>query len=240
MNNVLSNSEAEKLAVLQECEDFGQREGSGAAARANFYVRLTELSKGKGIDVSNAEECWDRFDKGASRGASIIGGIKAAGTTSDPNDTRKVRVSECRQFLKLGGQIYVDGVEVLDRAVAIIKKARLEGRLKAKATDAMIAVARAQNNDEQNPLDDQTIEIVIQPKEGAEKVEADALEAVRVTLEKISKKFEESDEVNDAIGYVQKRIDALGGTSKQQKARASAAALKAAAGAGKPKGKKKK
>jgi len=224
--SMLSNSEAEKQAVLQQCEDFGKREGGGAAARANLYVSLTELAKSKAIDVTNAPECWDRFDKGVSLGASMIGGVKEG---KDPEDTRKVRISECRQFLKLGGLLYVDGVEVLDRAVAIIKQTRLDGRLKMKPTDAMIAVARAQNNDEQNALEDETIETVIQPKEGPDKVEADALFSVHTALERIVKKFEESDDVLTAINCVAQRIQALGGTSRAQKA-AKAAAKKAAKG----------
>ena len=211
----LSNSEADKQAALQEAEEYGQREGSGSAARAGFYYTLTEQAKDKRLDVTNDAEVWDRFHGGAARGASMIGGLKLA---SKPEETRKVRVSECRQFLKLGGLPYVDGVEVLGRAMAIIRQAKLESRLASKATDAMLAVARAQNNDPNNPLEDAMIEVVIQPKEGKDKVEADALEGVRLRLEAIIKKFGESDETNDAVGYIQKRIDDLGGTSRAKKA----------------------
>ena len=222
----MTNSEADKAAALADAEEFGRREGGGAAARAGFYVTLTEIAKAKRGDVADAEEFWDRYAKGASQGAAMIGGVKGS---TNPEDTRKVRVSECRQFLKLGGLPYVDGCEVLDRSMKIIKQAKLDGRLKGKATDAMIAVARAQNDDPGNALDDETIEFRIQPKEGAEKVEADALEQVRTKLEAIVKKFEESDEVNDAIAYVAKRISDLGGTSRAQKA-ARSAAKKAAKG----------
>lgn len=214
-SNSQSNSQVDKEAALQEAEDYGQREGSGTAARAGFYYTLTEQSKDKRLDVSDDTLCWDRFHKGASSGSSMIGGIKLG---ANPEEVRKVRVSECRQFLKLGGLPYVDGVEVLGRAMRIIKQAKLEGRLKSKATDAMLSVARAQNNDPNNPLEDETIEIVIQPKEGKDKVEADALEGVRLRLEAIVKRFEESDEINDAIGYIQKRIEDLGGTSRAKKA----------------------
>jgi len=67
-------------------------------------------------------------------------------------------------------------------------------------------------------LADAMIEVVIQPKEAKDKVEADALEGVRLRLEAIIKKFGESDETNDAVGYIQKRIDDLGGTSRAKKA----------------------
>lgn len=226
MTMMLSNSAQDKAAALAEAEEFGKREGGGAAARAGFYVTLTEVAKAKRGDVADAEQFWDSYAKGASLGASMIGGLKQS---TNPEDTRKVRVSECRQFLKLGGLPYVDGCEVLDRGMRIIKQAKLDGRLKGKATDAMIALARAQNDDPGNALDDETIETKIQPKEGAEKVEADALEQVRVKLEGIVKKFEESDEVNDAIAYVAKRISDLGGTTRAQKA-ARSAAKKAAKG----------
>lgn len=217
---VLSNSEADKQAALQEAEDFGRREGGGAAARAGFYYTLTEQAKAKRVDVTDAEQAWDRYHKGAAAGASMIGGIKEA---TNPEDTRKVRVSEVRQFLKLGGLTQVDGLEVLSRAMVIIKQTKLDGNLKMKPTDAMIAVARAQNDDPANPLEDETIDIKIQPKEGPDKVEADALEVVRVSLEKVIKRFEESDEVNNAIAYVTKRISDLGGTTRAQRAAASLA-----------------
>lgn len=219
------NGVVDKAAALADAFEMGKKEGSGAAARVNFYCNLVSWAKEKRVDVSNSEEMWDAFDKGASAGASIIGGIKHI---QNETDTRKVRISETRQFLKMGGIPYIDPVEVLDRAMSLIKKARLEGRVKSKATDCMINVARAQNNDEQNALEDDTIEVVIQPKVGAEKVEADALAGVMGELEKVVKKFGESDEVNDAIAYVQKRIDDLGGTTKQKKS-AAAIAKKAAA-----------
>lgn len=215
---VASNSALDKQAALDDAEAMGKKEGSGASARVHFYTTLVSWAKDKRVDVSNAEELWDSYDRGAAAAAAMIGGVKHV---DNPTDTRKVRVSETRQFLKMGGIPYIDPVEVMDRGMAIIKKARQEGRIKAKATDCMIAVARAQNNDEQNPLDDQTIELVIQPKVGAEKSEADALAAVLKELEKITAKYNESDEVNDAMAYVTKRIDDLGGTSKQKKAQAA-------------------
>lgn len=214
-----SNSAPDKAAALDEAEQFGQREGSGSAARAGFYYQLTEFSMDKRLDVADAPDVWDRFHKGAAKGAAMIGGVKVS---NNPEDTRKVRISECRQFLKLGGLAQVNGVEVLSRAMGIIKTAKLEGRLKSKATDAMINVARAQCEDPQNALEDETIEDKIQPKVGADKVEADALEAVAVRLGQIAKKFEGSDEVSEAIRQIETRIQTLGGTTRAQRAKAKA------------------
>ena len=212
----LSNSAADLEAALQAAEDYGHREGSGSAARAGFYYTLTEQAKDKRLDVSNDGQSWDRFHKGASAGSSMIGGIKLG---KNPEEVRKVRVSECRQFLKLGGLPYVDGVEVLGRAMRIIKQAKLEGRLKSKATDAMLAVARAQNNDPNNVLEDETIEIVIQPKEGGRQGrgrcpggrafapgghhQALRVKATRSTMRSVTSP---------------KRIEDLGGTSRAKKA----------------------
>jgi hypothetical protein len=224
------NSIADKQAALTDAYEFGKKEGNGASARAGFYLNLVAFAKDKRLDVSNSEEVWDQYDKGAAAGAAMIGGVKAS---ENPTDTRKVRISECRQFLKMGGIVYIDPVEVMDRAFAIIKKQRLDGRLKSKPTDAMLAVARAQNNDEQNPLDDQTIEFCIQPKVGADKVEEDALARISKDLEAVIKKFGESEEVTDAIAYVDKRIQDLGGTTKQKRS-AAALAKKQAANAAKP------
>jgi hypothetical protein len=222
-----SNSQPDRTSALKEAYEMGKREGNGSAARAGFYLNLVAYAKEKRLDVTDSEDSWDNFDKGAAAGAAMVGGMKAS---DNPTDTRKVRISEVRQFLKMGGIPYIDPVAVMDRAVAIIKKARLEGRVKSKPTDCMINVARAQNNDEQNELDDQTIEIVIQPKVGHEKVEADALASVINDLEKVTKKFGESDEVTDAIAYIDKRIQDLGGTTKQKRS-AAALAKKAAASA---------
>jgi len=221
----LSNSAPDKQAALTEAYEMGKREGNGASARAAFYTSLVAQAKDKRLDVSNAAEAWDQFDKGAQAGAAIVGGMKAS---TNPGDVRKVRISEVRQFLKMGGINYIDPVEVMDRAVAIIKKARLEGRLKSKPTDAMLNVARAQNDDEQNPLDDQTIELAIQPKVGVDTLEEDAIAKVMNDLEKIVKKYGESDEVTDAIAYLDKRVQDLGGTTKQKRSAAALAKKQAA------------
>lgn len=222
------NSALDKQAALDEAFEMGKREGNGASARAAFYMTLVVMAKDKRLDVTHSEEVWDQFDKGASAGASMIGGIKHVENVSD---ARKVRVSECRQFLKMGGIAYIDPVEVMDRAVAIIKKARSDGRVKSKATDCMINVARAQNNDEQNSLDDGTIEVVIQPKVGVDKVEADALSSISKELEKVIKTFGESEETNDALAYIDKRIADLGGTSAQKRTAAALAKKQAAVAA---------
>ena len=95
----ISNSQIDKEAALQEAEEFGQREGSGSAARAGFYYTLTEQAKDKRLDVADDGQSWDRFHKGAANGSSMVGGIKLG---KNPEEVRKVRVSECRQFLKLG------------------------------------------------------------------------------------------------------------------------------------------
>jgi hypothetical protein len=221
LHYVLSNSDADRQAALQEAEEYGRKEGGGAAARAGFYYDLVEKAKDKRFDVADAPSAWDRYDKGAAVGASMIGGIKAATDDTKSADVRKVRVSECRQFLKMGGIVYIDPVEVMGRACAIIKRQRLDGTLRCKPTDAMIAVARAQCNDEQNPLEDETIEAVIQPKVANEKQEEDRLDKIRIELEAVVKKFGESDELNNAIAYVQKRIDDLGGTTRAKKAAAA-------------------
>jgi len=226
---VLTNSEHDKAAVMQEAEDFGRREGAGAAARAAFYTTLVEWAQDARIEVVDADDMWRKFAHGAGAGSSMIGGTKLVEAT---DDVTKVRVSECRQFIKMGAlkkSHRTDGVEVLDRAMVIIKQAKLDGTLKMKPTDAMIAVARAQNNDPGNPLDDGTIEAKIHPAAGNEKKEEDRLETVRVELERIEKKFGATDDVSAARALVAQRIQALGGTSKA-KAAAKALAKKQAKG----------
>jgi hypothetical protein len=215
--NPTSNSAIDKQAALDDAYAMGKREGGGATARANFYETLVAWSKDRRIDVSNSEEMWDSFDKGAVSGSAMIGGLKAS---AKPEETRKVRVSETRQFIKMGGNPYIDPCEVLDRAMGIIKQQRQAGLVKRKATDCMINVARAQNNDEQNALANDAIERAIADKVDDEKSEADMLGRIAIDLEKVIKKHGESDEVLDALAYVTKRIDNLGGTTKQQKARA--------------------
>jgi len=223
MSNIGDNSVVDKSAALKDAYDMGKREGGGAAARAAFYTTLVQWAKEKRIDVSNSEEMWDNFDKGAAAGAAMVGGLKAS---AKPEETRKVRVSETRQFIKMGGNPYIDGCEVMDRAMAIIKKARLEGRVKSKPTDCMLNVARAQNKDEQNPLDDDTIEAVIQPESTPDKIEADMLARVIIELDRTMKKHGESDDVLSARACVEQRIQALGGTTKSRKAAAAIAAKK--------------
>ena len=231
LHMVLSNSAADKEAAFKELEDYGMREGQGAAARAGFYYNLVNKARPSQdrmpLDVSDAPVSWDRYAAQSAKGASMIGGMKHVEDDKKADSIRKVRVSETRQFLTMAGQPNVAGVEGMGRAMAIIKRKRMDGTLEMKPTDAMIAVARAQCNDEQNPLDDATIEIAIQPKEANEKTEADRLDKVRLELEAIEKKFGESDDVATARACVEQRIGDLGGTTKTRKA-AAAAARKAA------------
>ena len=215
-----SNSAVDRAAALQAAEDFGNREGSGSAARAGFYYDLTEMSKGKRLDVADAPDVWDRFHEGAKKGASMIGGVKQS---SNPTDTRKVRVSETRLFLKLGALTQVDGLDVLSRAVAIIKAAKQAGDLSCKATDAMINVARAQCDDPNNTFEDDDISRTMKPKESPDKDEPRMLNDVCKKLEAIMKKFgEESDEVLNAIQELENRIVACGGTVADRKAKKKA------------------
>lgn len=224
-----SNSDADKQAVMKEAEDFGRREGGGAAARAAFYNTLTEWSQDDRLDVTDDADMWAKYSRGAAAGASMIGGTR---TSEGNEDVTKVRISECRSFIKLGGLLKshrTNGVEVLDNALKIIRQTKLDGDLKMKPTDAMLAVARAQCDDPGNPLDDDTIRRKIQPKPENEKTEADRLYKVGVELEAIIKKFGDSDEVNAARALTEQRINALGGTSAQIRA-AKALAKKQAKG----------
>ena len=222
-----SNSQADKEARFKQFEDYGNREGAGAAARPGFFYDLVCSARPSQehipLDVSDAETSWDRYAKASARGASMIGGIKQASSDQAAKDSRDVRISETRTFLKMGSIAYVDAVEVMSRAMERIKRERLDGTLKCKPTDAMLAVAREQCKPawQSVPLDDETIATVIQPKVANEKKEEDRLDKIREELERIVKKFGETDEVNNAIAYVTKRIDDLGGTTRAKRAQAS-------------------
>jgi hypothetical protein len=100
----------------------------------------------------------------------------------------------------------------------------------------MLNVAREQCGSEQNPLEDDVIEICIQPKVGADKVLADAVQAVVNDLEKIQKKFGQQDreELNDAVAYLDKLVQDEGGTTKQKKAAAALAKKQQASATAKP------
>jgi hypothetical protein len=223
----ISNSEADKEAKFKKYEDYGQREGNGAAARPGFFYDLVCDARPNqdtiSLDVSDAEISWDRYARASARGASMIGGMKSPANDQAAKDSRDVRISETRTFIKMGSIAYVDAVEVMDRAMKRIKQERQDGTLKCKPTDAMLAVAREQCKPawQSVPLDDATIEQVIQPKVANEKKEEDRLDKIREELERITKKFGETDEINNAIAYVQKRIDDLGGTTRAKRAQAS-------------------
>ena len=222
-----SNSEADKEARFKQFEDYGNREGAGAAARPGFFYDLVCSARPSQdhipLDVFDAETSWDRYARASAKGASMIGGMKSPANDQAAKDSRDVRISETRTFLKMGSIAYVDAVEVMSRAMQRIKQERQDGTLRIKPTDAMLAVAREQCKPawQSVPLDDETIATVIQPKAANEKKEEDRLDKIREELERVVKKFGETDELNNAIAYVQKRIDDLGGTTRAKRAQAS-------------------
>jgi hypothetical protein len=209
-------------AFLDQIEELGRLKGRGANAQIEAAVQCVERASEGIIDVKKTEEIYDRFLGGES---------KAGGTTGTANETksdRGVRISELRQFVKMGQLKSFDPVKLVHNAVVWVREAKQTELLPrgVKVYSALVDVARAQNKIPEHMLEKDEAIAAAQPKTGRDKDEADLWGEVRDKMDRIWKKFEPSEDAIKIYEMVQAQIDDLGGTSAdRRKAEKSAAEL---------------
>jgi hypothetical protein len=207
-----NSANAYKL-FLDQMRELGRVKGRGANAQIEAAVQCVERASEGIIDVKNTEEVYDAFLGGETQ----AGG--ATGTANEEKSDRTVRISELRQFVKMGGIKTIDPVALIHNAVTWIRNAKQVEKLGkgVKVYSAMVDVARAQNKIPEHALTEDECIAAAQPKAGRDKDEADYWGQVRDRIDKIEKKFGTSDEITRIRDQVQLVIDDLGGTSADRK-----------------------
>lgn len=201
-------------AFLDEIRELGRTKGRGLNAQISAAVQCVERSSEQVINVKQTGEIYDAFLGGEVQAGS------ATGTAKDESKDYKVRISELRQFVKMGGLKIIDPVKLIHDAVSWVNKAKANGKLGAgtKTYSALVSIARAQNKiGEQHQLEEDEAIAAAQPKVGREKEGADYWGAVRDRIEKIRKEFGTSEDIDKVQSSVQLIIDDLGGTSADRK-----------------------
>lgn len=144
------NSQMTMDNVKKKFATYGKAAGMGANSRpACARLAIEAGQRINGITPQHADELWAEFQKGASKAKGVEYSIEASATQ---------QVSKVRQFIKLGCCAQIDGVELFDRGVDVIRefaKAGKENPMKGSAYDNLVALAREQlKNPEHSMTDD--------------------------------------------------------------------------------------
>jgi len=205
---------------LAKIKELGKVKGRGANAQIEAAVQCVERASEGIIDVKKTEEIYDAFLGGEASTGTITG------TMVEEKRDRAVRVSELRQFVKMGQIKSIDPVKLIHSAVKWVGEAKQQEVLPkgVKVYSALVDVARAQNKIPEHMLEKDEAIAAAQPKVGRDKDEADLWGDVRSKIDKISKRFELSPEGIKIYDEVQAQIDDLGGTSSDRRKAEKAAA----------------
>jgi hypothetical protein len=216
---------------LADIRELGIVKGRGANAQIQAAIQCTEKSTEGVLDVGKTEEVYDAFLGGEAQAGSTTG------VAREEKKDRAQRVSELRQFVKMGAIKTIDPVTLIHNAVAWVNEAKSTGLLGkgVKVYSALVDIARAQCKIPEHQLEQDEAVAAAQPKKGREKEEADYWGQVRDRIDKIHRVFGKSDETEKIMSSVQLQIDDLGGTSAdRKKAKKAREALEALQGKSQP------
>lgn len=200
--------------MYREIDELAKTEGSGANSRAHLGVKCVEWSAGGIADVGDAKPIYERYIGQVQDVASAFGGLKIQ---NNPDSGLKQNVSKIRQFLKMGGLKTIDPVAVINTAAAVVKDARLKGKIGYGPFDALLNIARAQCGQTQTALTDEEMIAVNQPKDRPDLLEADDLGKIAAAITAHVDKFGEATETTEALTQIEAKIEQLGGTTAQKK-----------------------
>lgn len=151
VNTPFSRAQFEK-----EVAAFGRDFGAGANSRPAMAIRAVEAShKLTDVGPDDAKDIYTRFQQSAAKKKGIEYAVESS---------FKVQVSKLRQFLVMGANPNIDGLGVIERTVDKLKELAAQGEdspLTGSAYDNMVKVARAQNaNPDQELNDDEILEVL--------------------------------------------------------------------------------
>jgi hypothetical protein len=217
------NREEVLRKIYDEIDSLGVTEGMGNNARPTFAIRCVEWAASGDAGQEDAYTLYDRY-------IATRENASAFGTSMRENEKgekgRKQNAYKFRVFLKMGGLKIINPVEVINQAVAVVKDSRNKGVITLAPFESLLNIAVAQCSSTQGALSDQEmIEACL--KEGREDPEEnDAIGQLINRINKHEKKYGEKQPTTEARDILQLDLDAMGGTTKQRKAREKAEAKK--------------
>lgn len=212
-----------KAAFGRMVTTLGEREGMGSNSRPGLFVHFVEGAKHGVLTADDVTDYYAKYAKAVAAKQNI---------GYAPQSSEKQQVSKFKQAVNLGALVHVNGIEVIQRAIDIqkVQRAANKGKLPMSPLDGLCAVARAQCAFPDSALTDEQIDLVMRPKEGDEKTEADRLDAVASAMDKLIERKEDPISEESAailevcIRSIMEQVKALGGTTAQKKASTKEAA----------------
>lgn len=227
-----SGVSAAQQAWLDQCTAFGEQAGSGATSLVGWFQSTVQAAYRGEIEPDHAVAGTKNYQAGQRKKAAMLG--KRA-TTSDGR-ADKVRESECRKMIKIGGlaqfrTVNNGGLGVFNKALKLIGD---DVNLKGEVSKHLLKVMTEQLKKPDAPLDEDHIRSVIAPKDTNDKGEGDYLNQARKLLELAAKAASWDAHKRSALTSINARIEQIGFKTAAQRVaeeKAIAAAKKAKAAA---------
>lgn len=210
------NIGAAKQAMWDKVAELGELEAKGGNARPTLAIECVQWAADGTADVGDAQDIYTRYYDRVEAISASFGGSKH---TRNKDVGMKQNISKIRQFLKMGGLRTIDPVKVIHQAAAVTKEERAKGTILYSPFDCLLNIARRQCQQTQAELTREEMVEANRPKDRGDVSEADFLGSVDNKLEQAEDTWGSSDEVTSARDALAARIEALGGTTAQKKAK---------------------
>lgn len=225
---------------LKSCVAWGEKAGAGDTSKVGWFQETVGAAYRGDIIPANAESGYDNFMDGRKRKAAELGKRIIVQESTDPKKGgRAVRISETRKMIRLGAlpgirDTQVDGgmggMGVFERMLKVVRD---NHDIKGEVEELLLKAATAQLASPDVPLSLEAIKGAMTPPVKDKKGEtliADQYAKARAILDKIMRDHEDElvPQTKTARNAIQSRIDALGGTSADVRAKEIEAKKKAA------------
>lgn len=219
--NIDDNKLTEKQ-VIARAKVLAATEGKGDNSRPGLFVLCVEAAKKRAINKDSVPLIFHEYSVAAAM---------ARGVGWKKQDSEKQQISKLAVAVRLGELPHVDGSALLNKVIAFQKQEREanDGKMDYSPFDGMVRVARYQVNDSPGAMltDDVIKGLLCKPAKDLPE-EADILERhVKAMTSTIDAKKAESavseesrEALREAIGVLQQRITALGGSTADRKRQA--------------------
>lgn len=220
--NIGDDNKLTAKQVIGRAKTYGNMEGKGDNGRPGLFVLCVEAAYKRAIGKDDVGMIFHEYSVAAAL---------ARGIGWKKQDSEKQQVSKLAVAVRLGELPHIDGPTIMNKVVAFQKEEReaKDGKMDFSPFDGMVRVARFIVNDSPGvmPDDDVIKGLLIKPSKDLPE-EADVLErhvkAMTATID--AKKdggavSEESREaLREAVGSLQERITALGGSTADRRRQA--------------------
>lgn len=157
--------------LLKEIRQFGRDSAEGRDALPKLAMRVVLAAAEGVIDADEADDLYKEYVEAETKKAMherSSNGVKA-------------NTSKLRKLIELGSLTYVDGVEIVERAVEVRRTLEEGGAVKVKAVyPALVDVARAQANVDRALTDEELWEAVAKPSPKDKSVKDEVVRAQKI------------------------------------------------------------